>query len=253
LLQRAQQCFVSDRGGKQDLPLLRLNGKEHIRIETIHGSFEFAEQRFLLPDGSGCRYLKRTGWGLRSSGIEEFCLYYCNRLSFAEVSKLLERVSGENVYSASRRCGTGCSRRRVRSAALCLSEVSASKRSLALPTFAEAVDIYDADSEEVLVSTDAIQVKAQKPTRERRRDADDTPRKEEKKKEKVKKKRIETDLMLVQGRDGSFRHLSAGLVGEEGMVSLCEVARAYLRREWGENTKPLPPSWRSPTERARFA
>jgi hypothetical protein len=99
-----------------------------------------------------------------------------------------------------------------------------------------------------LVSTDAIQVKAQKPTRKRvrRRDAeDDTPREEEKKKEKVKKKRIDTDLMLVQGRDGSFRHLSAGLggggeEGEEGTVSLCEVARAYLRREWGKNTKPLP-------------
>jgi hypothetical protein len=60
-------------------------------------------------------------------------------------------------------------------------EVSAT-RSLALPTFAEALDIYAADSKEVLVSTDAIQVKAQKPTRERRRDANDTPRKEEKEK-----------------------------------------------------------------------
>jgi len=109
-----------------------------------------------------------------------------------------------------------------------------------VPTFAEALDIYDADSEEVLVSTDAIRAKAQKPIRERRRDADDTPRKEEEKKEKVKKKRIDTDLMLVQGRDGSFRHLSAGLGEGEGTVSLREVARAYLRREWGENTKPLP-------------
>jgi hypothetical protein len=37
-------------GEKQDLRLPRLNGKERVRIETIHGSFEFAEQRFLLPD-----------------------------------------------------------------------------------------------------------------------------------------------------------------------------------------------------------
>ncbi len=229
-------------GEKQDLSLPRLNGKELVRIETIHGSFEFAEQRFLLPDGSGCRYLKRTGQGLRSSGIEEFCLYYCNRLSFAEVSKLLERVSGERLLCEQTLWNWVQHKAREVSTALS-SEVDAS-RSLALPTFAEALDIYDADAEEVLVSTDAIQVKAQKPTRERRRrrDADDTPREEEKKKEKVKKKRIETDLMLVQGRDGSFRHLSAGLGGggEEGTVSLCEVARAYLRREWGENTKPLP-------------
>jgi hypothetical protein len=168
-------------------------------------------------------------------------LYYCNRLSFAEVSKLLERVSGERLLCEQTLWNWVQSKAREVSSALS-SEVSASNRSLALPTFAEAVDIYDADSEEVLVSTDAIQVKAQKPTRERRRrrDAENTPRKEEKKKEKVKKKRIDTDLMLVQGRDGSFRHLSAGLGEGEGRVSLREVARAYLRREWGENTKPLP-------------
>ena len=92
------------------------------------------------------------------------------------------------------------------------SEVSASNRSLALPSFAEAVDIYDADSEEVLVSTDAIQLKAQKPTRERRCwGAEATLGKEKK-----KVKQINTDLMLMQGRDGSFRHLSAGLESEEG-------------------------------------
>jgi len=179
---------------------------------------------------------------VRSSGIEEFCLYYCNRLSFAEVSKLLERVSGGRLLCEQTLCNWVQHKAREVSSALSW-EVSASNRSLALPTFAEAVDIYDADSEEVLVSTDAIQVKAQKPTRERRRDADDrAPRKEEKKKEKVKKKqRINTDLMLIQGKDGSFRHLSAGLEpGEEGTLSLCEVARAYLRREWGEHGEAVP-------------
>jgi hypothetical protein len=168
-------------------------------------------------------------------------LYYCNRLSFAEVGKLVERVAGERLLCEQTLWNWVQSKAREVSIALS-SEVGAS-RSLPMPSFAEAVDIYDADSEEVLVSTDAIQVKAQKPTRERRRrrrDAENTPRKEEKKKEKVKKKRIDTDLMLVQGRDGSFRHLSAGLGEGEGRVSLREVARAYLRREWGENTKPLP-------------
>jgi hypothetical protein len=78
-----------------------------------------------------------------------------------------------------------------------------------MPSFAEALDIYDARCEEVLVSTDAIQVKAQKPTRERHWGADYYDTQEEK--EKKVKKRINTDLMLVQGKDGSFRHLSAGL------------------------------------------
>jgi hypothetical protein len=194
----------------------------------------------LLAEGSDCRYLKRTGQGPRTSGIEEFCLYYCNRLSFAEVSKLLERVSGERLLCEQTLCNWVERKAREVGAALS-SEVSAS-RSLTLPTFAESLDIYDADSEEVLVSTDAIQVKAQKPSRERRRGAEhDSPEEKEK---KVKKKRINTDLMLIQGRDGSFRHLlSAGLGGGGGegtAASLCEVARAYLRREWGENPEPVP-------------
>jgi hypothetical protein len=193
----------------------------------------------LLADGSGCRYLKRTGQGPRSSGIEEFCLYYCNRLSFAEVSKLLERVSGERLLCEQTLCNWVGKKAREVGTALAL-EVSAS-RSLPLPTFAEAVDIYETDSEEVLVSTDAIQVKAQKPTRERRRGADyyDSPEEKEK---KVKKKRINTDLMLIQGKDGSFRHLLSAVlpVGGEGTASLREVARAYLRREWGEHPEPVP-------------
>jgi len=163
-------------------------------------------------------------------------LYYCNRLSFAEVSKLLERVSGGRLL-CEQTLWNWVQQKACEVSSALSSEVGAS-RSLALPTFAEAVDIYDAGSEEVLVSTDAIQVKAQKPTRERRWGADDTPGKEEE--EKKVKKRINTDLMLVQGRDGSFRHLSAGLESGEGTVSLCEVARAYLRREWGEHTEALP-------------
>lgn len=167
-------------------------------------------------------------------------MYYCNRLSFAEVSKLLERVSGQRLLCEQTLCNWVERKAREVGAALSL-EVDARSRSLALPTFAESVDIYDADSEEVLVSTDAIQVKAQKPSRERRRGAQrDTP---EEKGKKAKKKRINTDLMLIQGRDGSFRHLlSAGPpVGGEGpAASLREVARAYLRREWGEHPEPVP-------------
>jgi hypothetical protein len=162
-------------------------------------------------------------------------LYYCNRLSFAEVSKLLKRVSGGYLLCEQTLWNWVQSKAREVSTALS-SEVSASNRSLPMPTFAEAIDIYDARREEVLVFTDAIQVKAQKPTRERRCwGADDTLGKEKK-----KVKQINTDLMLMQSRDGSFRHLSAGLESEEGTVSLCEVARAYLRREWGEHTEAEP-------------
>jgi hypothetical protein len=91
LLAEAQKRFVAR--GENRRPL-RLNGTDRVRVKTLHGAFEFSEQRFLLADGSSCRCLRRTGQNLVSSGLREFCLYYCNRLSFAEVAKLLEGRDG---------------------------------------------------------------------------------------------------------------------------------------------------------------
>jgi hypothetical protein len=50
-----------------------------------------------LPDGSCGRYLGQSGQDRVSRGLRELCVYYSNRLSFAEVAKLLERVSGEHL------------------------------------------------------------------------------------------------------------------------------------------------------------
>lgn len=154
------------------------------------------------------------------------CLYYCNRLSFCEVAKLVERVAGERLICEQTLWNWAQHKAREVSGTL-LSEVTAAQ-SLPLPVVEEAVDIYDACSEEVLVMSDAIQVKAQKPTRERA----GQPKREK------KVKRVSTDVLLLEGQDGSLRHLCAGL-GEEA-ASLSEVAKAYLRHEWGEHPRPLP-------------
>ena len=226
LLAKAQKRFVANARGKNCHPL-RLNGTDRVRIKTLHGTFEFREQRFLLPDGSSCRYLRRTAQGLVSLGLRELCLYYCNRLSFAEISKLVERVSGERLVCEQTLWNWAQEKAREVSAALC-SEVAA-VGSLPLPAIEEAVDIYDASSEEVLVMSDAIQVKAQKPTRERAGEPE--------RGKKTKKKRVSTDLLLLEGQDGSFRCLSADL---EKATSLSEVARAHLKREWGEHPGSVP-------------
>ena len=48
-----------------------------------------------------------------STGLRELCLYYCNRLSFSEVAKLVERVAGgeQRLICQQRRFGTGLRRR----------------------------------------------------------------------------------------------------------------------------------------------
>ncbi len=164
--------------------------------------------------------------------LREFCLYFLNRLSFAEVAGLLERVTGERLACEQTLWNWAQEKAREVSAAL-RSEVQAA-RPLPLPAVAGAVDIYDASSEEVLVMSDAIQVKAQKPTRERAGEPNGGRREERK---KVKKKRVSTDLLLLEGRDGSLRCLSGGLDGE---VSLPELTRAHFKREWENHHKPLP-------------
>lgn len=163
-----------------------------------------------------------------SRGLREFCLYYCNRLSFAEVAKLVERVSGERPACAQTLCNWAREKAPEVSVALC-SEVAAA-RSLPLPAIEEAVDVYDASSKEVLVMSDAIQVKAQRSLPPERAG-------EPKRGKKANKKRVSTDLVLLEGRDGSFRCLSADL---ERAMSLSEVARARLKREWGDHPGPVP-------------
>jgi hypothetical protein len=99
-------------------------------------------------------------------------------------------------------------REKAREVSTALRSEVAAARSLPLPTVDEAVDVYDASSsEEVLVMTDAaIQVKSLRSLPPRARAGRTTKREK-----KAKKRVISTDLLLLEGRDGSFRYLWAGL------------------------------------------
>ena len=64
-------------------------------ISTLHGGFVFAKQRLLRADGTDSDYLEATKQATVSAGLEEFGLYYLNRMSFQEVGAVLERRSGQ--------------------------------------------------------------------------------------------------------------------------------------------------------------
>lgn len=104
-----------------------------------------------------------------STGLRELCLYYCNRLSFSEVAKLVERVAGGEQRLICEQTLWNWAQEKAREVSTTLLSEVAAARSLPLPAVDGAVDIYDACSEEVLVMSDAIQVKAHKPTPERAR------------------------------------------------------------------------------------
>src|SRR5215211_5047397 len=82
--------------------------------------------------------------------------------------------------------------------------------------------------------TDAIQVKAQKGTHQ----SSEGGACVDGHKHNKKVKRISTEMMLLESRDGSFRHLCGGL---DETVNLQELARSHLRREWVPNAGLVPP------------
>jgi hypothetical protein len=191
----------------------------------LHGAFAFAEQRLVLADGTESRYLTYTNQEAVSIGLEEFGLYYCNRLSFHEVAVLIRRTSGQSLVCEQTLWNWVKHKAAQLDAHLAKNVAAASQ--LPAPALAETVDIYDKAAEEVLVLTDGIGVKAQKPLR-------DKPGAERTGKTA---KRHDTDVMLLQGQDGRFTYLCGT---SDQRVSLCAVAQAHLRREWGARPSPLP-------------
>ena len=82
---------------------VKCNGSHPITVKTIHGQITFPLQKYLI-NGKSCHYFQLT-YQLRSEYIspllQELLGYYSNRLSYKEVEKLVERISGKNYYSIS--------------------------------------------------------------------------------------------------------------------------------------------------------
>jgi len=95
-----------------------------------------------------------------------------------------------------------------------------------LPRAHQEVDIYSKRRKEVLLFDDGIQVKEQKQVRDN--------------KPVLKKRRVNTDVVMLQNRDGSFQYLTAG-INEEGqeIVSLEDTIRATLCSEYGDKRSKL--------------
>jgi hypothetical protein len=96
-------------------------------------------------------------------------------------------------------------------------------QSLLEPTFTAVDDVYDPDAEEFVVMTDAIGVKAQKPTRERAGQA----------KKPKQAKRHDTDVMILPRPDGTEQFICEGT---SGRWTLVDAVRAFLRRAWAGKT-----------------
>ena len=160
-------------------------------IKTLQGAFAFVVQRFQCPRRGETTYLELTEQlceGSMSARLAEFSAYYSNRMSYDEVAGLLERVTGQPMLSDQ------TIQHLVVAKAVEVSQQwqSQSQTDIAAPPWPEAmpqVDWYDPQSEEVLLLTDAIQVKQQKASRGQ---GADKPTVEH------ATKRVHTDVWLVE-------------------------------------------------------
>src|SRR4029434_8273941 len=101
-----------------------------------------------------------------------------------------------------------------------------------LPAVRPQVDWYDPQSEEVLLLTDAIQVKQQKASRGQ---GADKPTVEH------ATKRVHTDVWLVEQPTGGFTYLTAGIdaTGQE-VVSGTARVRGQFQQDYAGRAEPLP-------------
>ena len=98
--------------------------------------------------------------------------------------------------------------------------------------YRDTTDWYDPQSEEVLLLTDAIQVKQQKASRGQ---GADTPTGER------ATQRVHTEVWLVEQPTGGFTYLTAGIdvMGQE-VVAGIERVRWKFQQDYAGRSEPLP-------------
>jgi len=169
--------------------------------------------------------------------LQELCGYYSNRLSYEEVAKVVERVSGERLLS-DQKIG-----QIVRGKALKLSQeinksviATLAKVNGSLVQVNSQVDIYNSQTKEVLLFDDGIQVKEQKAERQPQSKQTDKGQKVL----KVRTPVVATDLVLVQKATTGFEYVAAPINAKgEDLLSLASVVKAKVIQEYGSKTSPL--------------
>jgi len=197
----------------------------------LHGRFEFRVQR-LGTGEQATTWLEQSGQvlpGNVSRRLGELSAYYANRLSYEEVEGLIERVTGEKLLTDQ------TIQHQVVAQAVAVSQQWAEEtKEIEVLETAPEIDWYDRQAAEVLVLSDGIQVKQQKPTQKRSGQEASL----EKKRETV---RVNTDVWLIECAGGGFQYLMAG-ISESGdeLVSVEDRVKQSLRAEYGDREGALP-------------
>jgi len=210
---------------------LKRNGRSEVKIKGLHGSFKFKEQWFTTEQGENQSYFDLSGQfqaGHQSEGLKELVTYYSNRLSYTEVSQLVERISGEKLLSDQK-----IEQLVINKAAEVSQEIAKKvKESLStgtMPAVNTQVAIYEAGVKEVLLFEDGIQVKEQKENREKTQEKETGSDKPEK--DDDSRHRVNHHVVIVEKKEGDFEYITEL---SEGSVTLVEAVQSQLIVEYGQ-------------------
>ena len=212
---------------------MKCNGRRLITVKTIHGQFQFAQQRFYTPGEGEFSYLEYTGQlsGM-SERLQEWVCYLANRMSYHEVIKELERVTGVGLLSAPGLQQLVLAKAQTVSQRQAQQVQAVLAQKPTLPKLSQSVNVYDPDSEEVLLLGDGVCVKRQKKQRPRSVQAQ-TRRQDE-------AKWVNTDVMMLQQPGADFTYLMTGLTEQtEPPVSLPDLVKVGLITAYGQAQEPL--------------
>jgi len=209
---------------------LKCNGINEVWIKTVHGQFRFQLQKYLIGK-ERTNYWELTGQlesGYISPRLQEFCGYYSNRMSYEEVAKLIERVSGSRLLSDQKISQI------VSDKALQLSQEMhedatriLDKTDIELIKVNPKVDIYNTESPEILLFDDGIQVKGQKSHREPK--AKPEGKFDSKSADKSQNQRVITDIVMLQKANQKFEYMTAPITRHgQDLLSLADMVKAQV-------------------------
>lgn len=211
-------------------------------LKGLHGGVEFELQRLVERDTDLRRsYFELTGQfehGYMTPGLQELAAYYSNRMSYEEVAGLVTRLSGERLLSDQR------IEQLVIDTAVAVSQQWAQASQTLSGTAAlainAAVDLYAAEAPEVRVFEDGIGVKAQRGARRRKGDQAAVPEATDTTDAPAAPKRVTTDVVMLEQRDGRYQYLCEGIDGRgQAVITLEEQVRQAVHREYGESAGAL--------------
>ncbi len=165
--------------------------------------------------------------------------YYSNRLSYQQVEDLVERLTGEKILS-DQKIWEVVVNKAVEVSSQWQDEIkeinSLIKNEIEILS---NVDIYDSETEEILLFDDGIGVKKQKENRSKNQDV--VIGEPDKSGQKQKRKTVITDVVLFPTPKGSFEYLTSPIDNQgHPLISLEEILKCKLKYYYHNCNFPLP-------------